>query len=148
MHILPTEHPHITREQAVNHILLSIAMEEYGLSHIINAEGEKIQYVLGTLSGIPGPDASVEDVLKVNESVKNLLAQATDTQQALVEKLKTAVSTPVLRGPTGPTGPTGPSGDSGLLLHALEEDEYNQMSDEDKRNPNYIRVVHPNGFFA
>jgi hypothetical protein len=41
--------PEITIENAVGLILLSIAMEELGLSHILNAEGEKLQYVLGTL---------------------------------------------------------------------------------------------------
>ncbi|MCL1804268.1 MAG: hypothetical protein FWG30_11675 [Eubacteriaceae bacterium] len=42
-------------EDSVYQILASIAMEEIGMSHIINAEGEKLQYVLGTLDGSPGP---------------------------------------------------------------------------------------------
>ena len=39
----------------MNQILSSIAMKELGLSHILNAEGEKLQYILGTLPGLIGP---------------------------------------------------------------------------------------------
>lgn len=51
----PVVNPPIEREDAVNQILSSIAMEELGLSHILNAEGEKLQYILGTLPGLSGP---------------------------------------------------------------------------------------------
>ena len=44
----PNIDPPIKREDAVNQILSSIAMEELGMSHILNAEGEKLQYILGT----------------------------------------------------------------------------------------------------
>ncbi len=63
----------ITREDAINLILSSIALEEIGLSHIINAEGEKIQFVLGTLPGITGPGATISDVLAINQSVRATL---------------------------------------------------------------------------
>ena len=41
----------MTREDALTMIVASIAMEELALSHILNAEGEKLQYILGTLPG-------------------------------------------------------------------------------------------------
>ena len=51
-------------------ILVSIALEEIGLSHIINAEGEKIQ---GVVEALNCGKASVCDVLKVNKSVSDTL---------------------------------------------------------------------------
>src|SRR5699024_12651101 len=62
----------ITRDDVTNLLLASIAMEELGLAHILNAEGEKIQYALGTLHEEDEP-ASIEDILTINDSVKDLL---------------------------------------------------------------------------
>ena len=53
--IFPVADPAIAWDGAVNQILSSIAMEELALSHILNAGGKKIPYVLRTLSGITRP---------------------------------------------------------------------------------------------
>lgn len=100
----------ITRDDAINLILSSIAMEELGLSHVMNAEGEKIQYVLGTLPGITGPGATISDVLAIDQSVKQTMDATTRKELLLQSKLDAVLSAPTLFGPTGPTGPTGPEG--------------------------------------
>ena len=91
----------------------SIAMEELGLSHILNAEGEKLQYILGTLPGLSGPPATVSDVLAANESVRSMLETAVQNQLFLKAKMQGALTASPMQGPTGATGPTGPTGATG-----------------------------------
>jgi hypothetical protein len=94
----------------VNLLLSSIAMEELGLAHILNAEGEKIQFALGTLAGVSGPPATVQDLLAVNDSVQSMLQTVFRQEMMLDSRLKTTANIPTLQGPTGPMGPTGPAG--------------------------------------
>jgi len=75
----------LTFEQAINSILTSIAMEEAALSHILNAEGEKIQYVLANC-------ACIDDVIRTNESVKDLVDSISDLQLTLKSKMRLALS--------------------------------------------------------
>lgn len=77
----------MTREEALTMILASIAMEELALSHILNAEGEKLQYILGTLPGAK-PCAGPRDVLEVNKSVTALVEAVTQNQMLLKNKLE------------------------------------------------------------
>lgn len=109
----PVVDPPIDREDAVNQILSSIAMEELGLSHILNAEGEKLQYILGTLPGLSGPPATVSDVLAANESVRGLLETTVQNQLFLRAKMQGALEASPMQGATGATGPTGPTGPAG-----------------------------------
>lgn len=109
----PNVDPPIQREDAVNQILSSIAMQELGLSHILNAEGEKLQYILGTLPGLSGPPATVSDVLAANESVRSMLEMAAQNQLFLKAKMQGALAASPMQGPTGPTGPTGATGPAG-----------------------------------
>ena len=79
--------PPISKEEALNQVVLSIAMEEFSLSHLICAESSKIQYVLDSV-----PGATVEDVLRVNEEAANMLAAITNLQGILKEKLSEALA--------------------------------------------------------
>ncbi|MCL2620377.1 MAG: hypothetical protein FWD97_05515 [Defluviitaleaceae bacterium] len=78
------------REDALNQIISSIAMEELALSHIFNAEGEKIQYAIGTLLGMNEP-ATVKEVLEINASVTKMLESALNFQILLKRKLRDAL---------------------------------------------------------
>lgn len=119
------ENPGFTRDDAINQILSSIAMEELGLSHIINAEGEKMQYALGTLSGATGPNATINEVLNVNKSVQDTLGTAVMSQMFLNQKMNNALNSPVVQGPTGPQGVTGPPGNTILtIFNALNTGTY------------------------
>ncbi|CAM3805350.1 hypothetical protein [Mesobacillus zeae] len=53
----------IDRDDAINLLLASVALEELGLAHILNAEGEKIQFAVGTLPGLTGATATIADLL-------------------------------------------------------------------------------------
>lgn len=81
----------MTKEEALTMIVASIAMEEAALSHILNAEGEKLQYILGNLPGISGTCSSTREVLEVNRSVKDLLDAVTQNQMLLKGKLEKAL---------------------------------------------------------
>lgn len=82
----------ITRSEVINLLLASIALEELGLAHIINAEAEKIQYVLGTLPGL-SPAASLAEILAVNESVQDVLDLVIKKELLLESKLKQVIRT-------------------------------------------------------
>ena len=103
----PQIDPPLTREGSLNEIISSIAAEELSLSHILNAEGEKLQYVLGALPGLEDA-AAFEEVMNVNRSVQDTLSDVMEQQALLTAKLSAAMKAPVYPGPTGPTGPLGP----------------------------------------
>ena len=86
----PPDGANLTREEALTMIIASIALEELALSHILNAEGEKLQYILGTLPGAK-PCAGPQEVLAVNRSVTALLEAVTQNQMLLKNKLERAL---------------------------------------------------------
>ncbi|MCI9425725.1 MAG: collagen-like protein [Flavonifractor sp.] len=112
MPTFPQNDPHLSREGSLNEIIASIAAEELSLSHILNTEGEKLQYVLGTLPGLDEA-ASLDEVLRINQSVKDTLSGIMEQQMMLSAKLGAALKAPTIPGPAGPAGPAGPTGPDG-----------------------------------
>lgn len=81
----------IKREDTINIIVASIAMEELALAHILNAEGEKLQYVLGTLEGNVPDEVTICDIMAVNESIQRTLRNVIKTEMLLQFKLEDAI---------------------------------------------------------
>ncbi|MFT4142698.1 MAG: collagen-like protein, partial [Bacillus sp. (in: firmicutes)] len=113
---LPDITPNIslTREEAINLLLSSIAMQELGLAHIINAEGEKLQYALGTLANNSlATPPTFDQLIQLNKSVQSTLKSASETEMLLKGKLESVMEMLTMIGPTGNTGPTGNAGPTG-----------------------------------
>lgn len=68
--------------QAVTDLLESIALEETGLSHILNAEGEKIQAAIAYCEG------DICKLLEVNDSVTGLVHAVANLELVLKDKLE------------------------------------------------------------
>lgn len=77
----------ITRGDAVGNIIESVAIQEAAISHILNAESEKLMAVVNN-SG-----ATAEDLLAVNASVKNAIAAISRLEMQLQAKLDMFSST-------------------------------------------------------
>lgn len=82
----------ISRSDVINLLLASIAPEEIGLAHIINAEAEKVQFVLGTLPGLKTA-TTTEEILKVNDSVQDMLELVIKKEMLFETKLNKIIKT-------------------------------------------------------
>jgi len=88
----PEQETILSKDEALNAILTSIAMEETALSHILNAEGEKIQCAVKLMEQKKCCNGYIDmsEILRVNESVASLLEQITDLQIILKNKFRLA----------------------------------------------------------
>ena len=67
--------------QAITDIIESVALEQAALSHILNAEGEKIQKVVATAT-------TSGEMLAVNSSVQSMIGAVTRLEVVLQGKLE------------------------------------------------------------
>jgi hypothetical protein len=74
----------ISRCQAINLLLASIAEEELALSNIINAEGEKIKKSLEV-------STKIQDLLQVNRSVEKMMRNVIKQEIMLQFKLEDVI---------------------------------------------------------
>lgn len=70
-----------TRTQAITDIIQSVALEETALSHILNAEGEKIQKMVAM------EDVTPDVLLATNKSVESMVNAVSRLEMILHSKL-------------------------------------------------------------
>lgn len=71
----------LKRQDMIHLLLSSIAMEELSLSHILNAEGEKIQQMIANRP-------SLQELLNINYSLERTLRNTIKSQMMLQYKLE------------------------------------------------------------
>lgn len=75
----------LKRKEVINLLLTSIALEEIGLSHIINAEAEKLQQVLKDRC------LTIHEALLLNSSVDRMMRNVISNQMLLAFKLSDVI---------------------------------------------------------
>ena len=79
---MPVISPSTTsRRQAITDIIESVALQQTALSHILNAEGEKLQRILGN------KETSHQTILATNKSVEAMVGAITRLEMVLQSKL-------------------------------------------------------------
>lgn len=75
------ECPDIDKCDAATSLLQSIALEEAAISHILNAEGEKLQKAISM-------DCRHKDLIEINKSVEDMVDKITALELVLKSKLE------------------------------------------------------------
>jgi hypothetical protein len=71
-----------TRKQAVTDLIESVALQETALSHILNAEGEKMQAIIAM------PNATTDQLMALNNSVNKMVNSVTRLEMMFQAKLE------------------------------------------------------------
>lgn len=72
----------VTKCQAITDIIESVALEQAALSHILNAEGEKLQKVIALANVTPA------QLLETNKSVQSMVGSVSRLEMILQSKLE------------------------------------------------------------
>lgn len=67
-------------EEEICLLIESIALVETGIAHVLNAEGEKIQYAIAN-------SASITELVRINNSVTETVKKITELEEAIVKLL-------------------------------------------------------------
>ena len=87
----PKDGANMSREQALTMVVASIAMEENALGRVIDAEGDKLRYILDRCREESGCEETPKEILEANESVTRLLEAVAQNQTILRNKLALAL---------------------------------------------------------
>ena len=71
-----------TRKQAITDLIASVALQETALSHVLNAEGEKMQAIIAM------PGVTPEQLMELNDSVTKLVNAITRLEMMFQAKLE------------------------------------------------------------
>ncbi|WP_349237160.1 hypothetical protein [Bacillus sp. REN3] len=102
----------ITTAQTIPLLLSSIAFEELALAHIMNAEAEKLQLILGTLPGsttLTPSTVSLQELLDVDADIQRTLGDVIKKEMLLEFKFENILDLiGTIIPPTPPTPPIPP----------------------------------------
>ena len=87
----PKNGANMSREQALTMIIASVAMEESALGRVIDAEGDKLRYILDRCQEADDCRETPKEILEVNRSVTGLLDVVAQNQMILQSKLALAI---------------------------------------------------------
>ncbi len=77
----------ITREEAINQAIHAVAAGDAELGRMLDAQSERLRYVVGSLSGSGGQALEIDQALQTNESVRHTLQMIMNMQMISNQKL-------------------------------------------------------------